>query len=82
MQTFPIYSLESAPEHSRPSLEKLQGAFGMIPNVVGAAAASPAAGAAMLRSAAIAAVKPTLAENGAVSARSGKRPLSSACGVS
>jgi alkylhydroperoxidase family enzyme len=41
MQTFPIYSLESAPEPSKPSLEKLQGAFGMIPNVAGAMAASP-----------------------------------------
>ena len=41
MQTFPIYSLESAPEQSKPSLEKLQGAFGMIPNVVGAMATSP-----------------------------------------
>jgi alkylhydroperoxidase family enzyme len=41
MQTFPIHSLESAPEQSRPSLEKLQGAFGMIPNVAGAMATSP-----------------------------------------
>jgi len=41
MQTFPIYSLESAPEQSKPSLEKLQGAFGMIPNVAGAMATSP-----------------------------------------
>jgi len=41
MQTFPIYSLESAPEQSRPSLEKLQAAFGMIPNVAGAMATSP-----------------------------------------
>jgi alkylhydroperoxidase family enzyme len=41
MQAFPIYSLQSAPEQSKPSLEKLQGAFGMIPNVAGAMAISP-----------------------------------------
>jgi AhpD family alkylhydroperoxidase len=41
MQTFPVHSIESAPEQSKPSLEKLQETFGMIPNVAGAMSTSP-----------------------------------------
>jgi alkylhydroperoxidase family enzyme len=41
MTTFPVHTLESAPERSKPSLKQLQSAFGMIPNLVGAMATSP-----------------------------------------
>jgi len=41
MQTFPIHTIESAPEQSKPSLQMLQGTFGMIPNVAGAMSTSP-----------------------------------------
>ena len=41
MQTFPIHTIESAPEQSKPSLEALQGAFGMIPNIAAAMSTSP-----------------------------------------
>ena len=35
MQTFPIHTIESAPEKSRAALRELQKAFGMIPNIPG-----------------------------------------------
>jgi AhpD family alkylhydroperoxidase len=41
MQSFPVLNLDTAPEKSRPALQALQGAFGMIPNMAGAMAASP-----------------------------------------
>jgi alkylhydroperoxidase family enzyme len=41
MGTFPIHTIETAPEASRPSLQTLQGAFGIIPNLVGAMSTSP-----------------------------------------
>jgi alkylhydroperoxidase family enzyme len=41
MTNFPLYTLESAPERSRPALAQLQSAFGMIPNIAGAMATSP-----------------------------------------
>jgi AhpD family alkylhydroperoxidase len=41
MQTFPVYTIESAPEQSKPSLQVLEGAFGMLPNLAGAMATSP-----------------------------------------
>ena len=41
MQTFPVHTIESAPEQSKPSLQMLQGAFGMIPNIAGAMSTSP-----------------------------------------
>ncbi len=41
MTGFPVYTIQSAPERSRPALEKLQAAFGMIPNIAGAMATSP-----------------------------------------
>ena len=41
MQNFPVLTIDTAPEKSRPALQALQGAFGMIPNLVGAMATSP-----------------------------------------
>jgi alkylhydroperoxidase family enzyme len=41
MQTFPVHTIESAPEQSRPSLETLKRTFGMVPNIVGAISTSP-----------------------------------------
>jgi AhpD family alkylhydroperoxidase len=41
MHTFPVHTLDSAPEQSKPSLQALQGAFGMIPNIAGAMSTSP-----------------------------------------
>jgi AhpD family alkylhydroperoxidase len=41
MQTFPVYTLDSAPEKSKPALQSLQKAFDMIPNIAGAMATSP-----------------------------------------
>jgi alkylhydroperoxidase family enzyme len=41
MQAFPVHTIESAPEQSKPSLQALQGAFGAIPNVAGAMSTSP-----------------------------------------
>jgi alkylhydroperoxidase family enzyme len=39
--TFPVRTLESAPERSKPAMQQLQSAFGMIPNLIGAMATSP-----------------------------------------
>ena len=41
MSAFPIHTLESAPEQSKPSLEALHSAFGIIPNIASAMATSP-----------------------------------------
>ena len=41
MTNFPVQTIESAPEHSKPAMRQLQSAFGMIPNIVGAIATSP-----------------------------------------
>src|SRR5262245_10434380 len=41
MPRFPVHTLDSAPEQSKPSLTALQGAFGMIPNIAGAMSTSP-----------------------------------------
>jgi len=41
MTTFPVHTMESAPEHSKPALRQLQSAFGLIPNLVGKMATSP-----------------------------------------
>jgi AhpD family alkylhydroperoxidase len=41
MQSFPVNTLESAPEQSKASMEMLRGAFGMIPNLAGAMSTSP-----------------------------------------
>jgi AhpD family alkylhydroperoxidase len=41
MQSFPVHTIESAPEQSRASLQALQGAFGTVPNIAGAMSTSP-----------------------------------------
>ena len=41
MTNFPVHTIESAPERSKPALLQLQSAFGMIPNIAGAIATSP-----------------------------------------
>src|SRR6202050_1834082 len=41
MQNFPIHTIESAPEPSKPALQSLNAAFGMVPNIAGAMATSP-----------------------------------------
>ncbi|WP_413987712.1 carboxymuconolactone decarboxylase family protein [Labrys okinawensis] len=41
MTTFPVHTMESAPERSKPALQQLQSAFGMIPNIAGAISTSP-----------------------------------------
>jgi AhpD family alkylhydroperoxidase len=41
MQNFPIYTIETAPEQSKPALQSLNAAFGMVPNIAGAMATSP-----------------------------------------
>ena len=41
MQGYRIHTLESAPEASRPALQRLQQAFGIIPNLAATMAASP-----------------------------------------
>lgn len=41
MRTFPVYTIDSAPEASKPALRDLEAAFGIVPNIAGAMAASP-----------------------------------------
>ncbi|RDI99353.1 carboxymuconolactone decarboxylase family protein [Dyella solisilvae] len=41
MSNFPIHTLKSAPEASKPALEGLQSAFGFVPNIAAAMATSP-----------------------------------------
>jgi alkylhydroperoxidase family enzyme len=41
MTDFPVHTIDSASERSKPALKQLQSAFGMIPNLVGAMATSP-----------------------------------------
>jgi len=41
MDKFPIYTIETAPEASKPALRDLQAAFGVIPDIAGAMAISP-----------------------------------------
>jgi alkylhydroperoxidase family enzyme len=41
MHAFPVHSLESAPEQSKPALQTLQSVFGFIPNVAAAMSTSP-----------------------------------------
>jgi AhpD family alkylhydroperoxidase len=41
MVSYPIQSIESAPEKSKPALQHLEQAFGFVPNLVGAIANSP-----------------------------------------
>ncbi len=42
MAKFPVHTVETAPEGSKPALRQLQSAFGMIPNIAGAISTSPA----------------------------------------
>lgn len=41
MPTFQIYTIDSAPEQSKPVLRQLQEIFGFVPNIAGAMAESP-----------------------------------------
>jgi alkylhydroperoxidase family enzyme len=41
MTAFPIHTIDSAPEGSRPAMRELQSSFGMIPNLIGAMSNSP-----------------------------------------
>jgi AhpD family alkylhydroperoxidase len=41
MQTYPIHTLESAPEKSRPALEGLKKSFGLVPNLAATMSESP-----------------------------------------
>ena len=41
MTGFPVHTIESAPERSKPALRQLQSAFGIIPNIAGVMATSP-----------------------------------------
>lgn len=41
MTQFPIHTIDSAPEKSKPALQSLQAAFGFVPNLVGAVSTSP-----------------------------------------
>lgn len=41
MTDFPLHTIESAPEGSKPALKQLQAAFGVLPNIVGKMATSP-----------------------------------------
>src|SRR6201746_1100014 len=41
MQSFPVCTIESAPEQSKPALQSLKTAFGMVPNIAGVMATSP-----------------------------------------
>ena len=41
MKHFPVFTMDSAPEASKPALRDLRSAFGMIPNVAGTMATSP-----------------------------------------
>jgi AhpD family alkylhydroperoxidase len=41
MAQFPVYTIDAAPEASKPALRDLHAAFGVIPNIAGAMATSP-----------------------------------------
>lgn len=41
MTQFPLHTLDSAPDKSKPALEALQAAFGFVPNIAGAMSNSP-----------------------------------------
>lgn len=42
MTHYPVHTIDSAPEKSKPALQSLQSAFGFIPNIAGAMSNSPA----------------------------------------
>jgi alkylhydroperoxidase family enzyme len=41
MASFPVHTIDSAPEASKPALRQLQATFGMLPNLIGAMSTSP-----------------------------------------
>jgi alkylhydroperoxidase family enzyme len=41
MSSYPVHTIESAPAQSKPVLQQLQQAFGLVPNLAAAMAASP-----------------------------------------
>jgi alkylhydroperoxidase family enzyme len=41
MASFPVNTIDSAPEASKPALRQLQSTFGMLPNLIGAMSTSP-----------------------------------------
>ena len=41
MASFPVHTIDSAPEGSKPALRQLQSTFGMLPNILGAMSTSP-----------------------------------------
>jgi len=41
MTNFPVNTIDSAPEGSKPAMKQLESAFGMIPNLIGAVSTSP-----------------------------------------
>jgi alkylhydroperoxidase family enzyme len=41
MTNFPVHTIDSAPERSKPALKQLQSTFGMLPNILGVMATSP-----------------------------------------
>jgi alkylhydroperoxidase family enzyme len=41
MASFPVHTMDSAPEGSKPALRQLQSTFGMLPNILGAMSTSP-----------------------------------------
>jgi len=41
MTTFPVNTIDSAPEGSKPALRQFQSMFGMLPNLIGAMSTSP-----------------------------------------
>jgi AhpD family alkylhydroperoxidase len=41
MTEFPVNTIDSAPERSKPALAQLQATFGMIPNILGSMSTSP-----------------------------------------
>src|SRR5580700_7914936 len=41
MTSFPVNTIDSAPERSKPALQQLQSTFGMLPNIAGSMSTSP-----------------------------------------
>ena len=41
MTNFPVNTIDSAPEGSKPAMKQLESAFGMVPNLIGAVSTSP-----------------------------------------
>jgi alkylhydroperoxidase family enzyme len=41
MTNFPVHTIDTAPERSKPAMQQLQSAFDMIPNIAGVMATSP-----------------------------------------